>query len=88
MKSLYLILQKAQCGSKIKTVKNMPKTTLEAQYSRSMQKADPKKTRNIRKITTFSKLAKLATMQIDYSLCKMVTLGKKLKLSKTSRKQP
>ena len=51
-----------------------------------MQKA-AWKTANIRKIRGFWKLAEMATMQKLYSLCKMVSLGQKLKLPKIYKKR-
>ena len=79
-------LQNGQFGSKIQIHKNMRKTTAQSHQSCSVQQTAPR-IPNIGKMTAFRKWPKLATMQRLYSLCKMVSLGRKLKFTKTCEKR-
>ena len=63
----------------------MPKTSLRANYRRSMQKTAPKNTKYA-KNETILKMKKWP-LRKDYSLCKMVSLGQKIKLPKTCQKR-
>ena len=76
--------QNAQFGSKLKISKNMPKTTLEAHQSCSMEKAAPK-TANIRKKRRFQNLPKMATMQKLQPL-QNALFGSKVKITKNTQK--
>ena len=64
-------------GQKLKMPKNMPKTLLQEHWSCSAQK------KKIEKNTKYS--GKERILKIAY-LCKMVSLGQKLKMSKTCQK--
>ena len=64
----------------------MRKTTLKSLNNCSMQKTDLKAA-NIREIRGFLKWAQMATRPLGYSLCKMVSLGQKVKFLKTYEKR-
>ena len=64
----------------------MRKTAVEAHYSCIMQKNGSKKTANIEKWDHFENWQKKPQCK-DYSLCKVVSLGQKLKLRKACEKQ-
>ena len=74
-------------GQKIK----LPKTCQKRFYKHIKvvlcKKKRLQKTANIRKMRSFWKWPKMATMQSLYSPCKILTLGQKLKLPKTCEKR-
>ena len=76
-------MQNRHFRSKINNAKKHAKTVSRTHCSCSMQKTAPKKTANIRKVKPFSKLPKMATKN---GLCKIVTLGQKLKMLKKHAK--
>ena len=63
----------------------MRKTVLEAHYRRSMQEKGLQKAFIIREMRQFWKLEKLPQCK-SYSLCKMVSLGEKIKWPKRCEK--
>ena len=77
-------LQNAQFGSKVKISTSMPKTTLEAHQSCSIEKAAPK-TASIREKRRFQNLPKMATMQTLQPL-QNAQFGSKLKITKNTQK--
>ena len=85
MQRLYS-LQSGQFGSKIKIAKSMRKTAVEAHYSCIMQKNCSKKQLIFEKSHHFENWQKGPQCK-GYSLCKMVSLGQKLKMPKTCDKR-
>ena len=79
-------LQNTHFGSKIKTVKNIPKTTLEPHQSCSLQKA-ALKTPNIRKMTTFPKWPKIGHHAKAIDFAKSLLFSKIKIVTKKSEKQ-
>ena len=66
--------------------KNMLETTLQSHQSCSVQKMAPKIT-NIERMTAFRKWLEWATIKRLYSLCEMVSLGRKFKSTGTCEKR-
>ena len=79
-------LQSGQFGSKIKIAKNMQKAAVEAHYSCFMQKQGSKKQLIFEKWDHFENWQKWPQCK-GYSLCKMVSLGQKLKIRKACDKR-
>ena len=79
-------LQNAQFGSKLKTIKNVYETSLEARYSCSVQKTASKKHLLFKKLQVFENRQNWSQC-IGYSLCKMVSLGQNLKFQKRREKR-
>ena len=79
-------LQNGQFGTKIKNAKHMRKTILQEHQSCSVQKKPLENTQNIPEMRQFGKPAILQSPCKGYSLCKLVTLGQKLKMPKTCEK--
>ena len=73
-------MQNPHFGSKIKIPKNMSKSILQIIYSCSVQKTAPKNTKYLRN-ESILKIGHHACK--GYSLCKILTLGQKLKFQKT-----
>ena len=83
------IAEFAHFGSNIKNAKNMRKTILQQHYSWSVQKTAPKNTKYSKNetILKIGRLAKALAHAKAIAFAKLVILGQKLKMHKTSEKR-